>query len=112
MQIIVAVGSGVRSVGNDGSQMKSIAAKNTKEVVAVDLDHERNIVFWADAYISKIFSAFLGLKNPTANTVAVASGSHLKDLAVDWIASKLYWLTTSSQGTVINTMYLSTCFSF
>lgn len=88
----------VRSVEHDGSQMKCVVNKNIKNVVAVAVHQKKNIIFWADAYIGKIFSSILGHKNISAKVVHVATGSSLKDLAIDWITEKLYWLTTTSQG--------------
>ncbi len=94
-KLFVAVGLDVRSVEHDGSRMKFIVGKNTKNAVAVDVHHKKNLIFWADSYIGKIFSSILDRKDIPAKVVA--TGDTLKDLAIDWITEKLYWLTTSSQ---------------
>ena len=96
-KLLVAVGLDVRSIENDGSGMKCLVSKNVKDVVAVGLHQKKNVMFWADAYVGKIFSSLFGHKNTPAKVVA--ADRNLKDLAIDWITEKLYWLTTStSQG--------------
>ena len=94
-KLLVAVGLDVRSVDHDGSRMKYLVDKNTKNAVAVDIYHKRKMIFWADSFLGKIFSSILGSKD--VPSMVLATGCTLKDLAVDWIAEKLYWLTVSSQ---------------
>ncbi|CAB4007043.1 low-density lipo receptor-related 4 isoform X1 [Paramuricea clavata] len=101
-KLLIAVGLDVRSIEHDGSRMKCVVKKNIKNVVAVAVHHKKNIIFWADAYIGEIFSSILGHKNISAKIVQVATGSSLKDLAIDWITEKLYWLTTTSQVSTIH----------
>ena len=92
-KLLVAVGLDVRSIENDGSGMKRLVSKNVKNVVAVGLHQKRNVIFWADAYVGKIFSSAFGCKNTPAKVVV--TDRNIKDLAIDWITEKLYWLTTS-----------------
>jgi hypothetical protein len=75
--------------------MKCLVDKNTKNAIAVDVHQKKNMIFWIDVYVGKIFSSVLGRKDIPAKVVAI--GSSLKDLAIDWVAEKLYWLTASSK---------------
>ena len=82
----------------DGSRIKRVVGKITKNVVAVAIHHRNNVLFWADAFLGKIFSS--SLNSSDIKEKVVASGKFLRDLAIDWISEKLYWLTTSTQGDI------------
>ena len=97
-KLLVAVGVDVRSVSHDGSRLKCVVDKITKNVVAVAIHYRNNVMFWADAFLGKIFSSSLNSSHIKAKVVA--SGKFLRDLAIDWITGKLYWLTTSTQGDI------------
>ena len=94
-KLLVAVGLDVRSIENDGSGMKCLVSKNVKDAVAVGLHQKKNVMFWADAYVGKIFSLILGRNETPEEVEVVPTDSYLKDLEIDWITEKLYWLTTS-----------------
>ena len=100
---MVAVGLDVRSIENDGSGMKCLVSKNVKNVVAVGVHQKKSVMFWADEYLGKIFSSVLGRNDTPADVVA--TDSKIKDLAIDWITEKLYWLTTS-KGNFRSNLYL------
>ena len=97
-ELVVAVGLDIRSITTDGSHLKRFVEESTKNAVAVDLFLAKRFMFWADAFLNKIFRS--NFDTSIAKPLVVATINGLKDLAVDWITGKLYWLSTYLQSTV------------
>lgn len=88
----------IRSVSLDGSRIKRVVHKNTKNVIAIALHYARKLIFWSDSFMGKIFSTSMGGSGKDEKEFARSLSP--KGLSVDWVSEKLYWLNSLSNGEI------------